>query len=169
LGFVLQSVHNFNESRSETAGIGQSTSSVGLGNGKLNILSTARAALGLLAGSPLALQLALGLSTVGGLHALVEAGELLAHRLALGLRSLAGSVAVSGLANRLTFRATFLLALILRAADGADRFLAVHSALGAGGFLALHLALGSLADRMTHSRASRVIALPLALRMAFLC
>jgi hypothetical protein len=104
---------------------------------------------------------------VGGLGALVEAGEFLAHRLALGFRSLAGGVATSWLADRLALGAAFLLALVLGAADGADGFLAVNSAFGAGGFLALHLAFGSFTHRVANSRAGGIIALPLALGVAF--
>jgi hypothetical protein len=167
LRLVLDRVHNFNERWAGSTSVdGDATCEVGLSDGKLNILGTARAALRLFTSSLLALQLALGLSTVGGLDTFVEAGELLAHRLALGFRGLAGGVAVSRLANRLALGAALLLALILGAANGADWFLAVNCALGAGGLLALHLAFGSLAHRVANRRASGVIALPFALRVA---
>jgi len=89
--------------------------------------------------------------------------------LASGFGCFAGGVAVSWLAHRLAFRATFLFALILGAANGANGLFAVYSALSASSFLALHLALRSFTDRMADSRAGGVIALPLALRVALLC
>jgi hypothetical protein len=134
----------------------------------LHVLHAARAALGLLARRSLALQLALGLGAVGRFYALVEASEFLADRLASGLRSLAGGVATGRLADRLALGASFLLALVLGATDGADRLLAVNRALSAGRLLALHLAFGALAHRVANGRASGVITLPLALGVALL-
>jgi len=90
------------------------------------------------------------------------AGELLADGGALGLGGFAGGVAVGRLADGLALGASLFLALVLGATNGANGLLAVHSALGAGGFLALHLALGALADGVAHSRAGRIITLPLA-------
>jgi len=119
-----------------------------------------------LAGGLLALQLALGLLAVGGLDALVVAGEFLADGGALGLGGSAGGVALGGLAHALALGAVILLALLLGAADGADRLLAVDGALGARDFLALHLALGTFAHRVAHSRAGRVVTLPLAVGVA---
>jgi len=166
LGGVLEGMHDLNERRSVRAGRLGPASRGGLSDGDLNGASRARAALGLFASRLLALQLALGLGAVSGLGALLVAGELLADGGALGLWSLAGGVAVSRLADRLTLGAAFLLALVLGAADCANGLLAVNSALGAGGLLALHLALGALADWVANSRAAGIIALPLALRVA---
>jgi len=112
------------------------------------------------------LKLALGLLAVGGLDALVVAREFLADRSALGLGGGARGVALGGLANALALGAVILLALLLGAADGADGLLAVNSALGARDFLALHLALGTLAHGVAHSRAGRVVTLPLAVGVA---
>jgi hypothetical protein len=113
---------------------------VGLCNGDLNILRTARAALLLLAGRLLALQLALGALAVGGLDALVVALKLFADRAAFGFRSSAGSVALSRRADCLALGAIFLLAIVLGAANRANRALAVNNALGASGLFASHLA-----------------------------
>jgi len=139
---------------------------VGLNDGDLDVGLAARAALLLLAGSLLALQLALGALAVGGLHALVVAVELLADRRALGFGSGAGGVALGRRANGLALGAVLLLAVVLGAADAADGALAVHGALCALGLLATHLALGLCADGVADSRALRVIALPLASRVA---
>jgi len=152
----------------DTGGARRAAGGGSLVDGNLDVVVLARAALGLLAGGLLALQLALGLGAVGGLDALVEAGELLADGGALGLGSLAGGVAVSRLADGLALGAALLLAGVLGAADGADGLLAVHGALSAGGLLALHLALGALADGVADSGAGGVIALPLAHGVALL-
>jgi len=69
---------------------------------------------------------------------------------------------VSRLADGLALGASLFLALVLGATNGAHGLLAVNGALGAGGLLALHLALGALADGVAHSRAGRIVALPLA-------
>jgi len=168
---VLDGVHHLQEGRTSdsAARAGSLAGSVGLRQRHLHTCCSARAALRLLASSLLTLQLALGLLAVGGFDTLVEAGEFLAHRLALGFGGFAGGVAVGGFADRFALGASFLLALVLGTADGADGFLTVNSALGAGGFLTLHLALGTLANRMAHSRAGGVITLPLALRVALFC
>lgn len=128
----------------------------------------AAAALRLLASGSLALQLALGLLAVGGLHALVLAVEFLAHGAALGLGGGAGGVALSGVANSLAGRAGVLLAVVLGATDAANGALAVHDALGAGGLFASHFALRARADWVAHCRAGGVIALPAALGVALL-
>jgi len=141
---------------------------VGLHNGELNILRTARAALLLLASGLLALQLALGALAVGGLDALVVAFELLAHRAALGFGGGASGVALSRRAHSLALGAVLLLAIVLGATDRAHRALAVNNTFGASGLLASHLALGARAHRVAHSGALRVIALPTALRVALL-
>jgi len=160
-------VHDLNERGAETArSDSRSARLVGQAESELHVLSTAGAALRLFARSAFALQLALGLGAVGRLYALVEASEFFADRGALGLRSLTGSVATSGLADRLALGASFLLALVLGAADGADRLLAVNRALSAGGLLALHLAFRALAHGVADSRANGVIALPLAVWVA---
>jgi hypothetical protein len=122
--------------------------------------------LGLLAGRLLALQLALGTRAVGGLGALAGALQLLAHGRALGFGGRAGGVALGRGANGLALGAVLLLAVVLGAADRAGGLLAVNDALSALNFLALHLALGAGAHRVAHSRASGVIALPTALRVA---
>jgi len=96
---------------------GRVASIVGLCNGELNILRTARAALLLLASRLLALQLALGALAVGGLDALVVAFELLANRAALGFGGSASGVALSRRAHSLTLGAVLLLAIILGAAN----------------------------------------------------
>ena len=120
------------------------------------------------AGRLLALQFALGLRAVGGLGALVLAGELLADGSALRLGRRTGGVATCRLADRLALGAVILLTLILGAANRADGLLAMDGALGARHLLALHLALRTLANGVAHSRAGRVIALPFADRVALL-
>jgi hypothetical protein len=141
-------------------------SAVRLTDGELHVLRAARAALLLLASGLLALELALGALAVGGLDALVVALELLADRAALGLGGGAGGVALSGRADSLALGAVFLLAVVLGAADRANRAFAVNDALGTSGLFASHLALGARAHRVAHGRALRVIALPAALRVA---
>jgi len=94
------------------------------------------------------------------------AGEFLADGGALGFGGFAGGVALSRLANRLALGATFLLALVLGATNGAHRLLAMNGALGAGGLLALHLAFRSLAHRVANSGARGIITLPFAARVA---
>jgi len=118
------------------------------------------------AGSALALKLALGLGAVGGLEAFVSANELLANGAAAGFGGRASGVAAGRLADGLALGAVFLLALVLGAADGADGLLAVDGALSARDFLALHLATRTLADGVANSGAGGIIALPLAVRMA---
>jgi hypothetical protein len=169
-GVQLHVVHDFNEGRNGRASAGCTAGRRGDGDGSLNVGRAARAALALfeLAGGLLALEFALGLGAVGGLEALVLADEFLANRAALGFGGSASGVAASRLADGLALGAVFLLALVLGAADGADRLLAVDSALSAGNFLALHLALGSLAHGVAHSRAGGVITLPLAGGVALL-
>ena len=82
---VLKRVEHLEETGDGgVGGAGRAAGSGGLGDGQLDIGVLARAALGLLAGSLLALQLALGLGAVGGLDALLEAGELLADGRHLG-------------------------------------------------------------------------------------
>jgi len=76
---VLHAVEHLQERRGVGAR-GRVAGVVGLNDGHLDVAGTARAALLLLAGRLLALQLALGARAVGGLHALVVAVELLAHR-----------------------------------------------------------------------------------------
>ena len=119
-----------------------------------------------IAGSLLALQLALGLGAVGRLGALVLASELFADRGTLGLGGRARGRAAGRLADGLALGAVVLLALVLGATDGADGLLAMDGALGARYLLALHLALGALAHRVANGGASRVVALPLADRVA---
>jgi hypothetical protein len=75
-------------------------------------------------------------------------------------------VALGGGADGLALGAVLLLAVVLGAADRAGGLLAVDDALSALNFLALHLALGASAHGVADSRASRVIALPTALRVA---
>jgi len=77
-------------------------------------------------------------------------------------------VALGRVADGLAGRASLLLAVVLRAANAADGALAVHCAFRAGGLFASHLALRTRADRMAHSGAGRVIALPAALGVALL-
>jgi len=165
---VLDGVEHLEEGGDGEGAAGGAAGVGGLGDGDLDVVVLARAALGLLAGGLLALELALGLGAVGGLDALVVAGELLADGRALGLGSLAGGVAAGGLADGLALGAALLLAGVLGAADGADGLLAVDGALGAGGLLTLHLALGALADGVADGRAGGVVALPLALGVALL-
>ena len=121
-----------------------------------------------LASGLLADELALGAGAHEGLAALPVAVGGLAKRSALGLGSNAGSVADGGRADGLALGAVILLAKGLGAADGASGLLAVNVALGAGELLALHLALGAGADGVADGRASRVVALPLAHRVAAL-
>lgn len=154
-------VHDLNE-----RGLGLSLSNgsmlIGLGHSEADRGGRARAALGLLAGGLLALELALGLGAVGGLDALVVADELFANGGALGLGSLAGGVATGRLADRLALGAALALTMVLGAANGAGGLLAVDGALGATRLFALHLALGALAHRVALSGAGRVVTLPLA-------
>jgi hypothetical protein len=114
----------------------------------------------------LALQLALGLSTVGGLSTLALAVQLFTDWGALGFGSDTGGMATSRLADSLALRAARHLAQVLGATDGAHRTLAMDGALSASDLLTLHLALRACAHRVAHSRASGVIALPFAHRMA---
>lgn len=167
-----ESVHDFQERR---LGGSRSRSSSGVGtsggHSGLNVLSVASAALlcgssGVLASTLGTLEFALGLSTVGGLGALLEAAELLANRLALGFRGGASGVANRGLADCLALGASLGFALISRAADGANGALAVNHALGAGSLFALHVTLGGRANRVADGRALGVIALPSTLRVA---
>jgi len=162
---VLEGVENFQERW--TLG---STSVNSLNNGNLSVGLRARAASRLLfrsrASRLFALQFTLGLGTVGGLGALVLAVQLFANRSTLGFRSNASSVALSRFADGFTLGATFVFTFVLGATDGADRFGAVDSALGASDFFTLHLTLGAFTNRVTYSRARRIITLPLALRMA---
>lgn len=169
LRFVLQSVHYFDERRTGAASVDSGAGNVGLRKSQSDVLSSARTALRFFACSFLALQFTLGLGTVGGLDALVEAGELFADRLASWFRRFASGMAVSRLANRFALGAALLLALIFRATNSADWLFAVHGAFGTSGFLALHLAFRSLTHRVTNRGASRVIALPLAQRVTLLC
>ena len=135
LSLVLEGLEHLQEAWAGAgcAGSGSADGSGGGGSGG------ARAALGVaqvlvLEGALglLALELALGLGAVGGLHALVVADQCLAHRGTLGSRGGASRVALSRLAHRLALRAVRHLALVLRAADGAHGALAVNHALGAG-------------------------------------
>jgi len=139
-------------------------------HGLLNTSIVARAALLIIriASGLLALQLALGLLAVGGLHTFVGTVEFLAHGRALGLGSSASGVAMSRRADGLALGAAVHLALLLRAANRAHGLLAVDGARRARGLLALHLALGALTHRVADSRAGGIIALPLALRVALL-
>jgi len=114
----------------------------------------------------LALQLALRTSAVGGLEALLTAVELLADWRALRLGSHASGVAAGRLADGLALVAGQLLAGVLGASNGADGALAVNGALGARYLLALHLALRASAHWVANSRALRVVAHPLAHRVA---
>jgi len=50
---------------------------------------------------------------------------------------------LSGSANCLALGAIFLLTIVLGAADGAHRALAVNNAFGTGGLFASHLAFGT--------------------------
>lgn len=184
---VHHRVHGLDEGRKlrERGGVGSgrcggSSRSSGGGSGSRGVGSVdtslevggvvASAALGLLIGllasGLLALQLALGLGAVGGLDAFVEARQVLADGCALGGGGVAGGVAVSGLAHALALGAAVLLASVLGATNGAHGLLAVDGALRASDLLALHLAFRPLANRMAHRRASRVIALPFADRVA---
>jgi len=137
-------------------------------DGELHSSARARAALRLLASRALALQLALGLGAVGRLDALVLAVEFLAHRAAFGLGSGASGVALSRVADGLARRASLLLAVVLGAADRANRALAVHDAFSASSLFASHLALRARAHRVADSRALRIIALPAAHGVALL-
>jgi len=165
LSFVCERVESLDE-RHGVSARGRIASIVGLNHSQLNILRTARAALLLLTSRLLALQLAFGSLTVGGLHALVVAFQFLAHRRALGFGSSASGVALSRGTDSLALGAIFLLAIILGATDRAHRTLAVNNALSTSSLFASHLALGTRADRVAHSWALRVIALPTALRVA---
>jgi len=75
-------------------------------------------------------------------------------------------VASSRLANSLALVASQLLAGVLGASDGAHRSLAMNGALGARYLFAFHLALRACANRVANSRALRIVAHPLAHRVA---
>ncbi len=128
----VERVHGLDEGWGVCARVGVALL-VGLHDSHFHRGGTARAALLLLTRRLLALQLALGLLAVGGLHALVVALELLADRRALGLGRGAGGVALGGSTHSLALGAVFLLAVVLGAPDGAHRALAVNNALGALG------------------------------------
>jgi len=65
-----------------------------------------------------------------------------------------------------TFGARVFLAHVFRATNRAFRLLAVYSAFCTFGLLTLHLTFGTRADRVTHSWARRIIALPTTSRVA---
>jgi len=119
-----------------------------------------------LASRLVALQLALRAWAHVWLLALPVALGLLAHRSADRLRSNAASTAVSWRANSLALRAVLGLAHLLRAAHVTLWLIAVDLAASASSLLTLNLALWTLAHRVALGRASRVIALPTALRVA---
>jgi len=119
-----------------------------------------------IASRALADELALRLGASDRLLALPVALGGLAHRSADSVRSFALSTAVSRRADSLALRAILLLAEILRATNIALRLIAVDLALSTFGLLAVDLALRAFADRVAHSWAHRVIALPSALRVA---
>jgi len=155
------------------AGGADAASVVSALNGELGSGSIATAAASLLrnivvgiARWLLALKLALGTSAVGGLQALLAAVQLFADRRALRFRSHAGGVATSRLAHSLALVASQLLAGVLGAADRANRALAVDGALGARYLFTFHFALRASAHRVANSRALRVVAHPLAHRVA---
>jgi len=135
---------------------------------KLNIGRRARAALRLFASRALALQFALGLLAIGRLDTLVLAIQFLAHRAAFGFGSRASRVALSRVAHGFTLGARILLAVVLGATDTAHWALAMHGTLGASHFFTSHLTLRTRAHRVAHSRTTRIVALPLALRVALL-
>jgi hypothetical protein len=114
----------------------------------------------------LAGQLALGLGAQGRGLALPGALGLLAERRAVRLRGSAGGAADGRAADSLALGASLELAHLLRAADRADGFLAVDFAFGALRLFAVHLAFRAGAHRMALGRADRVVAKPLALRVA---
>jgi hypothetical protein len=122
--------------------------------------------IGLLASRSFALEFALGTSAVCGFGTLVVAFELFAYRAALGFGCGASGVALGRGTDSLALRAVLLLAEILGAADRASGTLAVDDALGALNLFTLHFALGAPTHRVAHSGASRIVALPFALRMA---
>jgi len=119
-----------------------------------------------IASSLLALQFTFRSLAVSWLDAFVSAIEFLANRRALWIRGCASGVALRRSANSLTFRAAVLFTFVLGATDTAHRSFAVHNTLGARSFFTSHLAFWSGANRVANSRASGVITLPSAVRMA---
>jgi len=75
-------------------------------------------------------------------------------------------VALSWGANGLALGTIFLLAIVLGATNAASGTFAVYDALSTGSLFAFHLALRTSAHRVADSRASWVIALPAARRVA---
>jgi hypothetical protein len=142
--------------------------------GKSGSILVARAALcsirtedgRILASGFLASQLALGFRAQSRGLAFPCTLGLLTERRTVGLRGGASCSADSGSADSLASRAVLLLAHILRASHGADRFFTMHLALGTFCRFAVHLALGSCTDWMALSRADGIITKPLTLGVA---
>ena len=167
LGTVGHLRHNLKEGRlhlDETRRFRSLAVRVGVVDGLLSVvLLVTGAALRLtfgVTGGFLASKLALGLGAERRLAALPVTTGLFADGRALGFGGDALGVALSGGTDGLALGARLLLAHILGASDGADRFLTVNGALGAGGLLALHLTTGTLANGVAHSGAHGVITLP---------
>jgi len=112
------------------------------------------------------LELAFGARAGRRFSARPRARSLLTERRAVGFRGNTGSVALGRGANRLAFRARVFLAHVFRATNRAFRLLAVNRAFSAFRLLTLHLAFRASADRVTNSRARRIVALPATGRVA---
>jgi hypothetical protein len=111
-------------------------------------------------------EFALGLGASDGLLALPVALSGFAHRSADSVGGFALSTAVSRRADSFALGAILLFAEILGATNIALRLVAVNLAFGTFSLFAVNLALRTLAHRVAHSRAYRVVALPSAFRMA---
>jgi len=142
---------------------------IGQRHGETNVLSLARAAFLLVldvACGLLALQLTFGTRASGGFGARPRARGLFAQRGTVGFGGNTSGVALSRGANGFTLGAVSFFTQVLGASDRAFGLLAVNSAFGAFGLLALHFAFGASADGVADGRASGVVALPSALRVA---
>lgn len=90
-----------------------------------------------------------------------------AHRVADRVRNLALSVTVERGTDRVAFWAVTGLTFFHRAADRALLLSAVHGARGFLRLVTLNGAVRTITDGVTHSRATRIITVPTALRVAF--
>jgi len=107
-----------------------------------------------------ALQLALGARASSGLGTRPRARGLFTKWSTVGFRSNTSGVALGRSANSLALRARFLFAHVLGTTNRTFGLFTVDCAFGTFGLLTLHLAFRASANRMTNSRARRVVTLP---------
>ncbi len=124
---MLKSVEGFQERRT---GSSASTSSSDGDGGGSNVAWAALRLSGCIARSFLALKFTLWLGTVGGLDALVLAGESFADGCAVGFGSNASRMALRGFADGLALRTALQFTSYFGATNGASWFLAVDGTLG---------------------------------------